>query len=567
MTNEPCLSCGGNYSSYSPPPNSIQPCSQVPGTCQQTDSSCSIYTGARLFCIGVDPNNSVELILQKLDEKICSMDAGDWSGFNYHCLTDDVTITSASEFVNQMTLQFCNLQTSYTTFTGTTYVSDKANLQAQITSILSPGLTLCAGSGVTSSDTYTSILTKLANNYCTLASVDYTTANWRQCFTVPTLPTTVIQGFNTVLDQICQVKASITTPVLPTFNNQGSCLATPGTNDTLVDTINKIKDRLCQGVVYDINSTNWSCISQPADFQGVINSLVEEVQTLISNDVVFDNNVFAVTTDGCNGRTVTLQEDFAGTDRLVASDSADTTPGTLADKLAAGSNITLSNVAVAGKIQINATVVNDQVKTNPSDTSGYLTDKVTGDSTNGVTIAKTVAVDNSHIILTPSLDFSYINTQWFDAVENDPDLYARFCTLICGCKPCQEGTTPPTTSRRFKIRITNNSSSKNSVNRYTVFQNNPVLGWMDDIITVPSMHTYESGWYDVTSTTPTLTANVQITDTVGTSQNLNVRVLQPGNTIIPGASSYIGALGGGYTNSSFSLGNLNTDIVLEIQIS
>lgn len=570
MPEEPCFGCGDSGMSYSPPP--IQPCQNTPGNCVPVDASCVTYTGPKLNCSDINPNTDVETILQTMDQKICSIEGGDWSTYNYHCLADDFTITSASEFVSAMTDAYCNLQSNYDTFTGTTYPTQITALNTSINSILSPGLTLCAASGITSSDTYTSILTKFSNKICDLSVNDVSTANWSQCFTVPTPPSTVLDGFNVVLDQVCQVKALTGTTTLPTFNNQGSCLPSPGTADSLVNTITKIKTRLCQSPTYDINATTWSCITQPADFQGVVNAVVGNVQSLMSSNPVFDTNIFSLTPNGCNGTNISLQPGFAGVDRLVASDSLDSSPGTLSDKIQAGTNITTDNITVPGKLIINAaSSLNDKVKSNVSDaSSGYLFDKLLGSGTDGISLATSTLVDNSKVVVTPSLDFSVLATKFFDQVEGDPNLYARFCALICGCKPCQEGGTPVTPSaRRVRLRVVNNSPTNTYENKYTLFQNSPVLGWTDTTIVVAPSETYESGWYDVTSSLTTLSSSLSIIDAghTGVTQNLTIRVLQPGNTAIPGTTSFTGVLGAGYSNSSFSLGSLVTDITVEVRIS
>lgn len=567
---EPCSFCGGSHSSYSPPPFST-PCSNTPGQCTPIDSSCVTYTGQVLNCLNVTPGESQESINQKIDGLFCISSGVDWSSFDYHCLTDDTTITTPEQFVSYMTLVYCNLQSNYDTFVGTTFPNQVATLNTSINSILSPGLTLCAGSGITPSDTYTSILTKLANKVCTLSAQDVSSANWTSCFTVPTLPTTVVDGFNVVISQICQVKALASAPVtLPTFNNQGSCLANPGTADTLVDTINKIKTRVCLSPTYSIGATTWDCFTTPTDFQSVVNLLVAQANIAKKHDAVFDSNIFAVTDNGCNGRAVTLQAGFSGSDRLVASDASDSNPGTLADKLTPGTNITLDNTTSPGHIIVNAAPsLNDKVKANTSDTTaGYLVDKLQGASTDGIDLTAVANIGNTQVVLTPTLDFSVLATKFFDQVEGDPDLYARFCSLICGCQPCN--TTPPVTPtvKRVRLRVVNNGV-RTTANKYVFTQNSPVLGWTASVISVDAGQTYESGWYDVTSTTTTLAANVSITDAnpAPFTQNLNVRVLQPSNATIPGTTSYVGVLGTGYTNTNFSLGSLTTDMTIEVQIS
>lgn len=60
-----CGTCGSN------------PCSCDPCTNPQSDitrqSSYIIYTGASLPCLGIDTNDTLETIIQKIEEKFCAL--------------------------------------------------------------------------------------------------------------------------------------------------------------------------------------------------------------------------------------------------------------------------------------------------------------------------------------------------------------------------------------------------------------------------------------------------------------------------------------------------------------
>lgn len=354
-----CEQCSGSHSTY-PLPNSCN-CSKSSSNKTISDATCVYYTGANLSCLGVGSNVNLEEIILEVDSKLCGIgSSADWSTFNYHCLDDNQVITTPGQFVNEISSQFCTLKTSWSNFITTQYPSAISNLQSQINSIFNPNLTLCPGSGISSSDTYTSILTKLASSICTLQdATNISSANWSQCFSVTPTPTTPVEGFNVIIDQVCQLINNPPSITLPTFNNVGSCLPGPLTNsDSLISTIDKIKSRLCQTGVFDIDDVPWDCILNPdagsgPNIQAAVNALAVTVGGLVRDNVIFDDGQFLVSSDDCNGRTVSILPGVLSEDRFVAASAGDTVPGTLADKLEAGSNVTF-DTSDPEKLVINA---------------------------------------------------------------------------------------------------------------------------------------------------------------------------------------------------------------------
>lgn len=564
MATDNCVGCGGSHPSYAPPP--IEPCKTC--GCGEVNASDVTYNSAALSCSGAGTNKKLDEILQIFDEYMCTAIGTDWSGFDYNCLDAETEITTPGQFVDEMTSQFCDHLTAYNTFVTETYIEALQYIQNQVTSIIDPDLTLCPYSGIVPTDSYPAILLKLSTKLCELNErLDLTTVGWDQCSTVPDPPTDLVEGFDFLMGLICELQENQGTVVLPTFNNIGSCLPSPGAADTLVATINKIKTRLCQSTTYTIDDDMWTCLSTPTTFQEAFDSVVVSHQATLARIPVFDTDIFELTPDGCNGVLVTLQDGVAGTDRLVAATAGDLTPGVLGDKLAAGTNITLSSVAVSGKIQINATFTDQSVKVNGSDTtSGFLASKLQGGTNSGVTISTSATVGNDKVQIVPTVDMTVVANNFFDIVENDPDLYARFCTLICGCRPCNEPGNPvPPTLKRVQLKVTNNNPTTTFTNDYVLTQVSPVLGWVNANITLAPSETYVSGWYDVTSSNTPLVSQLQVSSAA--AQNLTIRVLQPSMSTVPGSSAFSGALGAGYTNNAFSLGSLTTDMTVEIQLS
>lgn len=578
-----CNPCEGN-------PNSFQPLQKISNTnCSQcdTDATCITYTGPNLVCIGKNAGSNLEQILLSIDAKVCSA-TSDWSGFNYHCLSDEYIITNPEQFVSAITSEYCNLQSAYNTFTTTTYPTGINNLQTQINQIVSPNLTFCAGTGILTTDTYPTIITKLASNICSLqTSQNVSTANWNQCFTTSPLPTTIVQGFNVVLNQICTLQSQINNQVvLPTFNNQGSCLSIQGTADTLVNTVNSIKTRVCQTPIFDIDSAPWNCIANPAtgsgaNLQAAFNAVLNRVNTLAQKETTFDPNYFItsynVSGQPCSGTFVTLDASaINGTDRFVASNATDATPGTLADKLSPGTNITLDFSTNPGQVILNSTATDQLVKTTSGDPSaGYLLDKVNGvtNVTAGVSITTTNNVSTNKVDFIPNVDPTRHINWLFDQIENDLTLYNRFCELMCGCGPCAGSTTSTTTTKPTGATLRvyfENQSTTTPVNINVILnQNSPTVGFINNGFNILANGATATGYYNLTSPISPRTVNLTLTNPDYGVKNYTVDVaVYQGSSgpLVPGSSSTTQPTLNTYNEPNFSIGSLAGDIVIKITI-
>lgn len=446
----------------------------IPANCQDTatcflDSGCVVYTGPTLSCSGITTNSNLETILQTIDPLLCAA-TGDYSTYNTYCLAP---ITTQKQFVETISNYVCALNTTVTTFIGTTYVNDQALLDSRVSSLENPLIT-CVTAGVISSDSLTQVL----NKYCTkLAAIDAAInpsgANWSQCYTVSPAPTTIVGGFNTLISQICILKGLVEsgTASLPTFNNVGSCLPAPLTTaDTLVDTVNKIKTRLCQTGTLDTTALTFGCVTAPSGaqnlqdtLQNILTKITAIAQTLPTQ---FDAGDFTVTnvdnSNLCLGKKVELAATFTQ-DRFVAATASDTSPGVLQDKLIPGTNVNLDYITSPGFVIINSTggsgagdhkVAVDGADANP----GYLGVKIVGGGvTNGVSVYPSVDTINGVVNLNISINPSTLFQALIDALANDSVLYQNFCSAVAGCpSPCdapsnvtvtyQSGTTTTTTT-------------------------------------------------------------------------------------------------------------------------
>jgi len=446
-----CTTCTDNQNTgFYPTTEGCVNCpSPCPDGCDIRDTSCVIYTGAQLNCIEAVPNTNLEVILQKIDAKICQT-VGDYTGFNFYCLSDTGPINNEQQFVERISQFVCQVKSDLNTFINTTYPAGTNTLQTQINSLKQPNITSCSAVNIGPSDSQNVVLTKLSNAVCALyGAINPSSANWSQCFTlVGNPPATIVEAFNTILTQICSIKSSGGSS-LPTFNNIGSCLASPTSADSLVDTISKIKTRLCATPTFFAGNLSTHICTQfsPSDsLETVLVSILNQLDSVSSGSIKAITTDFVLTnvddSNLCLGKKIGLN--LTNIDRKVASNSADTTPGTLFDKLQAGANINLDFLTTPGKVILNATggvTADEKVKTSLLDSSaGYLDAKIIG-STDMVSISVQKVNSDSQLKILANLDIPSLITTILDEIADDEDLKVKFCTLISSCpSPCD----PPT---------------------------------------------------------------------------------------------------------------------------
>jgi len=414
------------------------------------NAKCGFYSGPALPCSEIETNDNLEVALQKIEDKLCQT-TGNYATYNTYCLAP---VATQKEFVEKISQQFCSLNTGYNTFVGTTFPAYQASVTSAINGVNNPSIT-CTAAGVISTDTIPIVL----NKYCTAINnlQNYTSlvgVNWNQCFTVPTPPTTIAAAFNLINSQLCSIASDCSG--LGSFNNIGSCLPSPTANDSAVDTINKIKTRLCQTGTFDINTLTWGCVTKPSvvttDLQGAMQSIINHVDDYIKNKLTFSSS-FNVTqtnpSNPCLGKTVALAGSIAGTDRLVAASPTDSSPGTLIAKLAGSTEIVIDDTTNPGFVTLSPR--NDKLKAGAGDTSnGYLIDKIDGkvNALDGVRINESYNATTDKVDLDPVIDWNVFINKMFDEIDADAVLKARFCEFLgdCGLVPPSSTTTTTTTS-------------------------------------------------------------------------------------------------------------------------
>lgn len=442
----PCTNCTPPLPVASFVFSSAAPCTNCDGIeCPQgvISSKCVYNDGPPLLCIGAEENERLNSILQKIDAILCnSSSSNPFPSYNTYCLGP---MANEQQFVETISQQFCTLQGSFTNFSTVTYPAGIANLQQQIDDLNDLNLSSCDGIGFSAGDTISVAITKVANFACNIeSSLDVSTVEWDLCAVVDPIPTTIQEGFDFVMNQICNIVAS-NPGALPTFDNTGTCLDTPTTTDSLVNTILKIRSKVCAAPAFNPGTYTPGCISVSgaSTLDNVLQELITQLSSVMTDlPRVFDPAYFTVSPVNvgnlCLGKQITLTGPIGGTDRLVAIDNADATPGTLSAKLIAGTGIDLDIVTNPGTmiVSIDPSAANDEkVKTSVADpTAGYLEDKITGFTDVVSVLTNTVS---NQVQVSASVNYSLLVERIIDAIENDEDLKTAFCSLVASCpSPC-----------------------------------------------------------------------------------------------------------------------------------
>ncbi len=418
---------------------------------QSADTKCITYSGANLSCSGINSGDTLEDAFQKIDNKLCTT-LGNYASYNMACLDDTGgAITTEQQFVERISTYVCNLSAQVNSFINTTFTNYQTTVNNRFNAIETPGITSCSFINLQLGDSLQTVITKLKNAICSIHDqglIQLNGVEWNQCFSA-SVPLTVPSAFNLIIDQICELKASIGSGggsgTLPTFNNTGSCLPTPGSADSLESTVNKIKIRLCQTPTFDINSLTWNCIAKPSpvttNLQAAFQAVLTKIDTLAASIPTFDSGDFSVTnvdnSQPCLGKRVELAVP-SDQDRFVAINDSDTVPGTLINKLAPGSGLSFDLIANPGKITLNSTTGADEnVKSHSADPSaGKLIDKIKGGNGNGISIAESVDFGANKVQMIPSVNALELIQYLYTEASNNPTTKAALCQLLSLCDCC-----------------------------------------------------------------------------------------------------------------------------------
>lgn len=442
FTNSNCTSCGDNCVS---------------------DASSITYTGPNLTCLNLPTGTNLQTIIQTIDAQVCQNNTGDWANYNYYCLLDPngETITTVQQFVEGISFAYCNLNESYTTFIDETYKDDLGDLQTQIDTINFPQLTSCAAVGIQNTDGLTAVLTKILTNLCNVnTSINPSGANWNTCYAVSPLPTTITGAFNILISQICTLKAAINAGfALPLIDNTGNCLD-GSSSDSMVTTIGLLTNYVCLLPTFDVDLITFGCVTEGTDLQETLQNTISKLSTVATNYIAdADPSYFTLDwvddSNHCLGKILSFDEGLVS-DRLVASNSSDLSPGTLYDKLAEGTGISLDFATSPGQVIISssATPTYTVLTSNTDSTDGYLIEKIIG--TSGSIFTVTISEDISDLSdhktkIAVNADMYLLSESILNTINSNPTLYTIFCQMVNACTsacpaPLNLVATHPTTS-------------------------------------------------------------------------------------------------------------------------
>lgn len=448
-----CVDCQPNNPILTFPLPPASPCTN----CDNSDcpngvinSTCVYYGGVNLPCVGASTNDRLDLILQKIDAKICTTVSDLYSTYNTYCL---LPTNTEKAFVEKISQQFCTLKGDFNTFTTTTFPAAITVVNNTINTINHPNLNSCAFVGFNAgTDTIKDALSKLSIAVCNINDVqlNLSTVNWNQCF-AGTIPTTIAGGFNTLINQICAIQSGGGSGTLPVFDNTGTCLSSPTATDSLQATVIKIRSRLCQTPTYNSANITAGCtgIVGSDTLEQALNKTIAKLGTVSGSAVTAVNtSQFTLAPvdplNPCLGQKISLNS--ALTDRFVAANASDASPGTLIQKLAPLGGITIDDTTTPGKVTIGFSGTTDtyKVKVNNADpTPDFLGNKISGKVNTFIT---TTAVTNgitNKVDVGATLDLSALVTAILDMIEDTPELKTRFCSLVASCpSPCQPPSNP-----------------------------------------------------------------------------------------------------------------------------
>lgn len=542
----------------------------TPSTCSSNaactcDASTINYSGPALTCLDVESNVTLESLIQSIDAKLCEVSGIDWTAFDYHCLTDTYTITTASEFVSAISEVVCQLSDAEDeTLDGLQEQID--DLEILINDINAPGpMDGCGEFLLVEGDTINTAFVKVGQELCNINGLIVNGINlpdWDACFVAAT-PTTLQGAFSILISQICSIQSDLTSVsgiTLPTFNNVGSCLASPGATDSLNDTIVKIRTKLCTLPTFDIDALAWgSCVGNPspgggANLTAAFDRIIDRTNTAYSLRAVSWSSDFDVTLtspgDPCSGYNIALNPGAGSTDELVGLSVGDT-PGYLLDKLTAGTGITFDTVTTPGTLIIESSSTDTLVKADSGDAAaGYLIDKIEGaiDVTNSIVLTETYDATLDKVIITPNIDWGNLWTGLITEAVTNSTIMAEICSsIVCACD-CDTTTTSTTTAAPddfIVFRIINNSD----VDRTFAFNSDetgPVTFLSTSAMTVLQGATFTSGAYFTTTGQPITGSITYVNNTIET-MDYDVNVVDSLSTPVPGSSTFSGTLTSGAT--------------------
>jgi len=414
-----------------------------------TNTNSVEYTGINLQYIDTEAGMNLTEILSNINTAINDMNpAPDYSGYNLYCLRPTYTITNTQQFAESISDYVCTFHDDFDTFVGTTYANDQNVLTTAIEGLQEPELTYAPFS-ITTADLIGTVYTKLFTGFNTLgfntvtSTLDPYTANWATLSITPSH--SIVTTWNNVIAYLDNLADDVADKQdeLPTFDNSSNCLGGTGT-DTIVETVDLITTYICLLPEFDAGDITWGGVSTQTDLQDTVQAIINSISSLLTNAVVAAGDssltLSAVGTT-YQGKKLVVNQAWSGLYKVM-TDSSDSAPGFLEDKIESSDNsITITPAASPGD-PIDITIANPpdyKIKVNTNDTNpDYIAAKIPSTSgTWGLGLTSATSTDSLQLLLTVIMNNPTVfATNFFDLVETSPELLARFCQIKDMCNGC-----------------------------------------------------------------------------------------------------------------------------------
>lgn len=397
------------------------------------DASLVVYTSIPLSYIPVAQNDNLNVILGHINTAInTSSSAPDYSGYNLYCVKEvDGTThpTNTQNFAEGISKMLCDFKTAYTTFTGTTYVSDKGVFTTAITNLQSPAYTYVPFS-ITSADGINTVWSKTFTGLTSITnSIKPDSANWSTIGA--SNATSIVSAFNTIIayevtqDGLISGKQAS----LGTFNTT----SIGGSTGTVpITTITELITAVAAVPAFTPGSITSTCVTAGGSLQAVVQNTINSVDTISAASVTTAGTGLLLSGSGCGGKTLAIDTSWSGLNKVKVS-AGDSTGGYLFNKLTStDASVTLTDTGST----LNMSVSNPsdgKVKINAFDESAnYLQSKITfaTSSDSGLGIIATTSIDNNTLSLTPTINYSSFWGVLADFISTDPDALSKLATLI-----------------------------------------------------------------------------------------------------------------------------------------
>lgn len=404
------------------------------------DSITVIYTGTDLNHISVTTGQNLNQILLSIDTAINNISPNpDYSGYNLYCVTevDGITHpTNTQNFSEGISKILCNLITTYTLFTGTTYPTALTTITNAINAITIPALTYSPFS-ITNTDTLTQVFTKMFTGFTSYtAALNPSGASWSTLSITP--PTTVTTAFGDLITYIASMNTTISgkQTQIGTFDNTANVLA-GGATDSIFTTVGEIITYITTLPAFNNGSITYGGVSSGTNLQTAVQNVINTVSSLLTNGVVANGTGLTIASVGSTyqGKKLSIDPAYTTLYKVMLSGDAYTNANFLDDKII-GDETTIHVATVSNQLVISQLTPSgaNQVKVNSSDSTGdYLGVKVQGlpdPAGLGLNIQTSIPNTNDKVQFIPNIDLSIFTPALLSYISNSPDIFSQFQQLV-----------------------------------------------------------------------------------------------------------------------------------------